>query len=506
MGADDAYLLRSQLWTADGRTLLRSRPTPPLSAYGAYGRVATAVPRPAAAAEARRDLPVVQSEADVMDAIAGADVVVLCGATGSGKTSQLPQMLWEAGYGAAPIRAPRDVSATTPGGAPSSDAAAPPPPPPVWLGIPGMIGVTQPRRVAATAMARRVAAEMGVPCGPGGRSGATPNVGYQVRYDASHVDQRTRIKFMTDGILLRELQVRMGCVCVGGSFAHRTTPSSSPRRQADVLLRSYSVIVVDEAHERSVNTDLLVGLLSRTVALRNGLAREEADAARAAAAAGARLSASMLPLAPLKLIIMSATLRVADFAGNRTLFAAPPPVVNVDARQWPVNVHFARETCLGDYVGAAVEKAAKVHTRLPDGGILIFVTGQAEVEDAVRRLRARFPGVGAGAGAAALTSKEDSEDETDGSDEDAGSTSASDGRPAGDASTPVMADAPSADTSPPDQDSLASGPKPVHVLPLFALLPWAAQQRVFLPPPAGAPHIVVATNVAETSLTIPGIR
>lgn len=211
MGADDAYLLRSQLWTADGRTLLRSRPTPPLSASGAYGRVATAVPRPAAAAEARRDLPVVQSEADVMDAIAGADVVVLCGATGSGKTSQLPQMLWEAGYGAAPIRAPRDVSAANQGGGPGPDAAAPPPPP-VWLGIPGMIGVTQPRRVAATAMARRVAAEMGVPCGPGGKSGATPNVGYQVRYDASHVDPRTRIKFMTDGILLRELQVRGGRV------------------------------------------------------------------------------------------------------------------------------------------------------------------------------------------------------------------------------------------------------------------------------------------------------
>jgi ATP-dependent RNA helicase DHX37/DHR1 len=143
--------------------------------------------------------------------------------------------------------------------------------------------------------------------------------------------------------------VRVLCLCAARA-AHSAT-FRAPHRPLQVI--------IDEAHERSTNTDILVGLLSRTVALRNSLARQEADAARAALAPSAL---PRMPLAPLKLIIMSATLRVDDFAANRTLWPVdpPPPVINVDARQFPVAIHFAKVTTLDDYVGAAVDKAAKV--------------------------------------------------------------------------------------------------------------------------------------------------
>ncbi|CAI7913695.1 unnamed protein product, partial [Closterium sp. NIES-53] len=214
-------------------------------------------------------------------------------------------------------------------------------------GTPGMIAVTQPRRVAVLATAKRIADEMGVTVGR--------EVGYQVRYDR-HVAGGTAIKIMTDGILLREVQ-------------------------ADLLLRQYSAVVLDEAHERSINTDILVGLLSRIVPLRQKLHEE-------AKAAGRPSSAPP----PLKLIIMSATLRISDFTLNSRLFpAGPPPVVSVPARQFPVTVHFARRTELVDYVRAAEKKVSAIHRKLPPGGVLVFLTGQREVEDLCRKLRKKFP-------------------------------------------------------------------------------------------------------------------
>ncbi|KAK2069426.1 hypothetical protein P8C59_004010 [Phyllachora maydis] len=151
---------------------------------------------------ARLELPVVAEEQRIMEAIHNNNLVVICGATGSGKTTQVPQFLFEAGYG----------SASSP--------------------TPGMIGVTQPRRVAAVSMSKRVGQELG------SHGGA---VAYQIRFEGT-TSAKTAVKFMTDGVLLREVA-------------------------QDIALRKYSAIVIDEAHERSVNTDILLGMLSRVVKL-----------------------------------------------------------------------------------------------------------------------------------------------------------------------------------------------------------------------------------------------
>lgn len=158
-----------------------------------------------------------------METLSEHDTLVICGETGSGKTTQIPQFLFEAGYGS-----------------PGSDR-------------PGMIGITQPRRVAAVSMCTRVAEEVG--------SEHASRVGYQVKSTAfyfTHVQIRfdgnisaaTAIKFMTDGVLLREVAL-------------------------DFLLTKYSAIIVDEAHERSVNTDVLIGVLSRVVKLRREMSTEQ---------------------------------------------------------------------------------------------------------------------------------------------------------------------------------------------------------------------------------------
>ena len=269
----------------------------------------TTVTRTPEIQEARLKLPVVAEEQRLMEAIHNNDTVVICGATGSGKTTQVPQFLFEAGYG-------------------SPDSPTP-----------GMIGITQPRRVAAVSMSKRVAEELG------DHSGA---VAYQIRFEGT-VDSKTGIKFMTDGVLLREIA-------------------------QDITLRKYSAIIIDEAHERSVNTDILIGMLSRVIKLRAELAQEDTT------------------LKPLKLIIMSATLRIEDLTMNSTLFPTPPPVLEVEGRQHPVTVHFSRRT-YPDYVEEAFGKISRGHRKLPPGGFLVFLTGRNEIIQLSKRLKAAFGGL-----------------------------------------------------------------------------------------------------------------
>jgi ATP-dependent RNA helicase DHX37/DHR1 len=364
----------------------------------------------------RLKLPVVAEEQKIMEAIHNNSTVVVYGATGSGKTTQVPQFLYEAGYGS-----------------PNSPT-------------PGMIGVTQPRRVAAVSMAKRVGDELG---DHGNR------VSYQIRFEGT-VGAQTAIKFMTDGVLLREVA-------------------------QDIALRKYSAIVIDEAHERSVNTDILIGMLSRVVKLRDEMALEDPS------------------IKPLKLIIMSATLRVTDFTENTTLFSTPPPVLQAEGRQYPVTSHFSRKTP-HDYVDEAFRKISRGHKKLPPGGFLVFMTGQNEITHLSKRLKEAFRSGTTASGPQVRISGQDApveaEDVDFGDVMDAGGDSDDD----------------SVELNIDDDDEFEvgeegeTGPAKIHVLPLYSLLPTREQLRVFEDPPDGARLVVLATNVAETSLTIPGIR
>uniref|UniRef100_A0A7N8XXA0 RNA helicase n=1 Tax=Mastacembelus armatus TaxID=205130 RepID=A0A7N8XXA0_9TELE len=379
--------------------------------------------------EARLKLPILAEEQVVMEAVRENPCVVICGETGSGKTTQVPQFLYEGGYASGN----------------------------------GIIGITEPRRVAAVSMSHRVAKEMSL---------STRVVSYQIRYEGNVTDE-TKIKFMTDGVLLKEIQ-------------------------KDFLLQRYSVIIIDEAHERSVYTDILIGLLSRIVPLRNKKGM------------------------PMKLLVMSATLRVEDFTENQKLFRTPPPVIRVDARQFPVTIHFNKRTPLEDYTGEAFHKTCKIHRMLPPGGILVFLTGQVEVHSLCRRLRKAFPFRKGN-----TTTGEDEEADTseamrkfkkakqkktslpridldnysalpvDEGDEDreAGIGDEEDG-----GSDLDIGDDPA------DTEEKADPSIPLYVLPLYSLLAPEQQAKVFRPPPPGTRLCVVSTNVAETSLTIPGIK
>jgi len=371
--------------------------------------------------EARYKLPVVAEEQKIMEAIHNNDVVVICGATGSGKTTQVPQFLFEAGYGA-------------PNGP-----------------TPGMIGVTQPRRVAAVSMSKRVAQELG---------DYSHVVGYQIRFE-SNVDPSTAIKFMTDGVLLREVA-------------------------QDFTLRKYSAIIIDEAHERSVNTDILIAILSRVVKLRAELMKEDSS------------------IKPLKIVIMSATLRVEEFTGNTRLFKVPPRVIEVEGRQHEVTMHFAKKT-RHDYIEDAFRKISKGHRKLPPGGMLVFLTGQGEITQLSKRLKGAFGGMTSAEGPKVRISGSEAPIEVE--DIDFGDT---EDRNADDMDDEV--DFASDDEEEEEKEfeledeESGTGPRRMHILPLYSLLPTKEQMKVFEPPPEGSRLVILATNVAETSLTIPGIR
>ncbi|KAK4110795.1 P-loop containing nucleoside triphosphate hydrolase protein [Canariomyces notabilis] len=370
--------------------------------------------------EARYRLPVVAEEQKIMEAIHNNDVVVICGATGSGKTTQVPQFLFEAGYGA-------------PDGP-----------------TPGMIGVTQPRRVAAVSMSKRVAQELG---------SHSSKVAYQIRFEGT-VDPNTAIKFMTDGVLLREVA-------------------------QDFVLRKYSAIIIDEAHERSVNTDILIAILSRVVKLRADMTKEDPS------------------VKPLKLVIMSATLRVEEFTQNSKLFRSPPRVLDVEGRQHEVTIHFARKT-RHDYVEDAFRKISRGHRKLPPGGMLVFLTGQGEISQLSKKLKAAFGGMGSATRPQVRVSA--SEVPIEAEDIDFGEV---DDRNANDMDDEIYFDSGDEEEEKEfeiEDEEPGTGPQRMHVLPLYSLLPTKEQMKVFEPPPEGSRLVILATNVAETSLTIPGIR
>lgn len=379
----------------------------------------------------RMQLPVFAEEHKIMEAIHHNDVVIICGETGSGKTTQIPQFLFESGYG-------HSESPDTP----------------------GMIGITQPRRVAAISMAERVSKELG---------NFGNQVAHQVRFNSTNTAD-TRIKFMTDGVLLREMM-------------------------NDFRLTKYSSIIIDEAHERNINTDILIGLLSRCVKLRAKEYKKNPTECK-----------------KLKLIIMSATLRVSDFSENPNLFSAPPPVLKIDSRQYSVSIHFNRRTAY-DYAEEAFRKTCKIHRKLPPGAILVFMTGQQEITHMVKRLRAEFPFAndlfkkkGIGSSVPTIKINPDNADvEVENIDFSVDIRNHE-----------IVDDCLDSDTD--DNDIMSeegfdetlednqSENDPLYVLPLYSLLPEKEQMKVFQDPPKGSRLCVVATNIAETSLTIPGVR
>lgn len=366
--------------------------------------------------EARLKLPVVSEEQKLMEAIHDNNIVVICGATGSGKTTQVPQFLYEAGYGAADSETP------------------------------GLIGVTQPRRVAAVSMSKRVAEELG------DHSSA---VAYQIRFEGS-VDSKTAIKFMTDGILLREIA-------------------------QDITLKKYSAIIIDEAHERSVNTDILIGMLSRVIKLRAELAEEDPK------------------LKPLKLIIMSATLRIEDLTMNPNLFPTPPPVLEVEGRQHPVTMHFARKTQF-DYVDEAFRKISRGHRKLPPGGFLVFLTGRNEILQLSKLLKTAFGGPKSAEGPKVRIAASEAPLEVE--DLDFGDVDDN----THDDLDEIISDGEDDDEEFQIEEEQEAAPLKVQILPLYSLLPTREQMKVFEPAPEGTRQIILATNVAETSLTIPGTK
>lgn len=288
-------------------------------------------------------------------------VTVVVGETGSGKTTQLAQYLLEDGF-------------------------------------PALIGCTQPRRVAAMSVAKRVAEECGVELGR--------EVGYAIRFEDCTAPGVTKIKYMTDGVLLRETL-----------------------RDRD--LDAYSAIIIDEAHERSLQTDVLLGLLRQIVSRRRDL----------------------------RLIVTSATMNAERFSE----FFGRVPIFTIPGRTFPVEVLFAKNP-VEDYVEGAVKQALAIHlTRPLPGDILIFMTGQEDIEATCELLRERL---------GELESKNSSSNDS-------------------------SSDSP--------EGSNASVSKTLWILPIYSQLPADLQGKIFEPAPAGVRKCIVATNIAETSLTVDGV-
>ncbi|MQM09485.1 hypothetical protein Taro_042358 [Colocasia esculenta] len=294
----------------------------------------------------RQYLPIFSVREDLLQVVRENQVIVVVGETGSGKTTQLTQYLYEDGY--------------TRG---------------------GIVGCTQPRRVAAMSVAKRVSEEMETELGD--------KVGYAIRFE-DVTGPNTLIKYMTDGVLLRETL-------------------------KDSDLDRYRVVIMDEAHERSLNTDVLFGILKKVVARRRDF----------------------------KLIVTSATLNAQKFSN----FFGSVPIFHIPGRTFPVNIMYSQTPC-EDYVEAAVKQAITIHITSDPGDILIFMTGQDEIETTCYALAERMEQI--------------------------------------------------------ISSSKREVPK-LSILPIYSQLPADLQAKIFQKAEDGARKCIVATNIAETSLTVDGI-
>jgi ATP-dependent RNA helicase DHX8/PRP22 len=348
-----------------------------------FGHVSTKTIR-----EQRAGLPIAQLRNELMDAIRDHQCLVVIGETGSGKTTQMTQYMAEMG-----------------------------------LTSRGMIGCTQPRRVAAMSVAKRVAEEFGCDLGQ--------EVGYTIRFEDC-TGPSTVIKYMTDGMLMREyLAVRRGVLAfsrrrdaVAAAVGESTrlvvaamassrdrAGSSTPRPAQDGDLGRYSALILDEAHERTIHTDVLFGLLK-------DLVRKRPD---------------------LKLVVTSATLDAEKFS----TYFFECPIFTIPGRLFPVEVLYTKEP-EQDYLDAALITVMQIHLSEPAGDILVFLTGQEEIDTCCEVLYSRMQQLG--------------------------------------------------DLAP-----------ELIILPVYGALPAEMQSRIFEPAPTGARKCVVATNIAEASLTIDGI-
>ncbi|KAH7130434.1 P-loop containing nucleoside triphosphate hydrolase protein [Dendryphion nanum] len=289
--------------------------------------------------EQRETLPVFKFRQQLLDAVAEHQILIVVGETGSGKTTQMTQYLAEAGY--------------------ANEL---------------MIGCTQPRRVAAMSVAKRVAEEVGCPLGA--------EVGYTIRFE-DKTSPDTKIKYMTDGIAQREILL-------------------------DPLMSKYSVMMLDEAHERTIATDVLFGLLKKTLKRRPDM----------------------------KLIVTSATLAADTFSS----YFNGAPIFSIPGRTFPVEVMYSREP-ESDYLDAALVTVMQIHLTEPPGDILLFLTGKEEIDSSCEVLSERMKALG------------------------------------------------------PNVPELM-------ILPIYGQLPSEIASKIFEPTPVGCRKVVIATNIAETSLTI----
>ncbi|KAK2609033.1 Salivary acidic proline-rich phosphoprotein 1/2 [Conoideocrella luteorostrata] len=333
--------------------------------------------------QTRKELPIWQHRSEIQRALQGSgnDVLVVVGETGSGKSTQVPQFLYQESWCKR-----RKVKVS------GSDDD-------FFVG--GTIAITQPRRVAATTLAHRVSQEVGTPLEKGATDGL---VGYSVRFD-HRVPTGAKIKFLTEGTLLQELL-------------------------RDPYFRQYSAIIVDEIHERSLDVDLLLGFLKQILTackeMRGGI--------------------------PLKVIIMSATADVdiiKTFFHEKSAITIKPDrvqILRIKGRQFPVGVtHESRP--VADIQDALVKRILKIHVEEPlPGDILAFLTGQEEIESAQNLIEERLT-------------------------------------------------------------TLASNVPNIKVLPLYGQLSIDGQREAFQPLSTKFTRkIVLATNIAETSVTVPGVR